>query len=115
MNKKEQKKHIVEIMHKDEELGMYDAYSGLPSVKSYEIKNMEKTAMKQMVDYLQDLMDKTTDESESYMLTAIWVNALLLMKREKEQIVNAVYDSMGTNFDPNMGRAELYYNEKFSK
>lgn len=32
---------------------------------------------------------------------------------EKEQIMNAVYDSMGTNFDPNMGRAELYYNTTF--
>jgi hypothetical protein len=34
---------------------------------------------------------------------------------EKEQIMNAVYDSMGTNFDPNMGRAELYYNETYNK
>jgi hypothetical protein len=34
---------------------------------------------------------------------------------EKEQIMEAVYDSMGTNFDPNMGRAELYYNEKYGK
>ena len=32
---------------------------------------------------------------------------------EKEQIMKAVYDSMGTNLDPNMGRAELYYNETF--
>lgn len=32
---------------------------------------------------------------------------------EKEQIMKAVYDSMGTNFDPNWGRAELYYNETF--
>jgi hypothetical protein len=32
---------------------------------------------------------------------------------EKKQIMKAVYDSMGTNFDPNMGRAELYYNETF--
>ena len=31
----------------------------------------------------------------------------------KQQIMKAVYDSMGTNFDPNMGRAEQYYNEKF--
>lgn len=30
---------------------------------------------------------------------------------EKQQIMNAVCDSMGTNFDPNMGRAEQYYNE----
>ena len=32
---------------------------------------------------------------------------------EKEQIMKAVYDSMGTNFDPNIGRAELYYNENY--
>jgi hypothetical protein len=30
---------------------------------------------------------------------------------EKNQIMKAVYDSMGTNLDPNMGRAEQYYNE----
>lgn len=34
---------------------------------------------------------------------------------EKEQIMQAVYDSMGTNFDPNWGRAELYYNETYNK
>jgi hypothetical protein len=34
---------------------------------------------------------------------------------EKEQIIKAVYDSMGTNFDPNMGRAEQYYKEKYGK
>jgi hypothetical protein len=32
---------------------------------------------------------------------------------EKQQIMKAVYDSMGTNFDPNMGRAEQYYNETY--
>jgi len=34
---------------------------------------------------------------------------------EKEQIMKAVYDSMGTNFDPNIGRAELYYSETYGK
>jgi hypothetical protein len=32
---------------------------------------------------------------------------------EKQQVIKAVYDGMGTNFDPNMGRAEQYYNETF--
>jgi hypothetical protein len=32
---------------------------------------------------------------------------------EKQQIIKAVYDSMGTNLDPNMGRAEQYYNETY--
>jgi len=34
---------------------------------------------------------------------------------EKQQIMKAVYDSMGTNFDPNLGRAEQYYNETYKK
>jgi hypothetical protein len=33
---------------------------------------------------------------------------------EKEQIIKAVYDSMGTNLDPNLGRAEQYYNETYN-
>jgi hypothetical protein len=33
---------------------------------------------------------------------------------EKQVIMKSVYDGMGTNFDPNMGRAELYYNETFN-
>jgi hypothetical protein len=32
---------------------------------------------------------------------------------EKQQIMKAVFDSMGTNLDPNIGRAELYYNETY--
>ena len=35
------------------------------------------------------------------------------VQMEKEQLIKAVYDSMGTNFDPNVGRAELYYNENY--
>jgi len=34
---------------------------------------------------------------------------------EKQQIMKAVYDSMGTNLDPNIGRAEQYYNEIYNK
>jgi hypothetical protein len=33
------------------------------------------------------------------------------LELEKQQIIKAVYDSMGTNLDSNMGRAEQYYNE----
>ena len=33
----------------------------------------------------------------------------------KQQIMKAVYDSMGTNLDANMGRAEQYYNEIYKK
>ena len=34
---------------------------------------------------------------------------------EKQQIIKAAYDNMGNNFDPNMGRAEQYYNETFKQ
>jgi len=34
---------------------------------------------------------------------------------EKKQIMEAAYYSMGTNFDSNMGRAELYYNKTYGK
>ena len=34
---------------------------------------------------------------------------------EKQQIMKAVFDSMGTNLEPNMGRAEQYYNETYNK
>jgi len=34
---------------------------------------------------------------------------------EKEQIMKAVYDGMKSNFDSNIGRAELYYNENYGK
>jgi len=34
---------------------------------------------------------------------------------EKDQITQAVYDGMKSNFDANMGRAELYYNENYGK
>ena len=47
---------------------------------------------------------------------AITYNAIQQAKQmEKEQIMKAVYDSMGTNFDPNMRRAEQYYNETYGK
>lgn len=35
------------------------------------------------------------------------------LELEKQQIEKAVYDSMGTNLDPNIGRAEQYYNETY--
>jgi hypothetical protein len=36
-------------------------------------------------------------------------------EKEKEQIIDAAYEFMGTNFDSNRGRAKEYYNEKYLK
>ena len=38
-----------------------------------------------------------------------------LLEVEKQQIMQAAYDNMGNNFDPNMGRAEQCYNETFKQ
>ena len=45
-----------------------------------------------------------------------WYSILRKAKEiEKGQIMKAVYDSMGTNLDPNMGRAEQYYRETYEQ
>ena len=55
------------------------------------------------------LMDKLFDPSTMVKEQIQWFEEA--KELEKQQIMKAVYDSMGTNFDPNMGRAEQYYNE----
>jgi hypothetical protein len=58
--------------------------------------------MKTAVDYLEERM-------ECGGIT--WEDIQQAKEMEKQQIMKAVYDSMGTNLDPNIGRAEQYYNE----
>ena len=73
-----------------------------------------KTPMQQMLELLEELLDsKPTRADRSRLATAI-AKAKELIKVEKEVIVKAVYDGMGKNFDPTMGRAEMYYNETFN-
>jgi hypothetical protein len=61
--------------------------------------------MKTAVEWLVANLDIDLVDSDWYIEKA--------KEMEKQQIIKAVYDSMGTNFDPNMGRAEQYYNETF--
>ena len=73
-----------------------------------------KTPMQQMLELLEELLDsKPTRADRSRFETAI-AKAKELMKLEEQVIVKAVYDGMGKNFDPNMGRAELYYKSTFN-
>jgi hypothetical protein len=63
------------------------------------------------VEWLVDWMDKN-----QYFIGNDLIQAVEQAKEmEKKQITEAAYDSMGTNFDPNMGRAELYYNDTYGK
>lgn len=63
----------------------------------------QQTAMQQMYEELM--------AHEYTIPISLIVKCNELIDVEKEQIMKAVYDGMGTNFDPNMGRAEQYYKE----
>jgi hypothetical protein len=74
-------------------------------------------AQQTAVSWLKDMLEWNYGDPQ--MLEITWANLDDLLERakqmEKEQIMKAVYDSMGTNFDPNWGRAEMYYNETYNK
>jgi len=75
------------------------------------IKPLNQNKMKQTaVQWFYDKINGMDTAVSIYGFLEIFDQA---KEMEKEQIMQAVYDSMGTNFDPNMGRAELYYNEKY--
>ena len=75
----------------------------------------KQTAVENIIEQQRNLLNDLKfgaieiDEYE-YFLFLVFDKAKAM---EKEQIMMAIYDSMGTNFDPNMGRAEQYYNETY--
>ena len=90
----------------------------LEQAKEMEKKQiMEQTAVEFLYDAIDnELIDFLENRIDIHELSVAMLEAKYKAKEmEKGQIMKAVYDSMGTNFDPNMGRAELYYNEKYGK
>jgi len=76
----------------------------------------QQTAVEWLQNQLKFSVFADREEGMTYLDSHILFEMLAKAKQmEKEQIMKAVYDSMGTNFDPNMGRAELYYNETYNK
>jgi hypothetical protein len=75
------------------------------------LKNVTMKNKQTAVEWLIDWMGKSQYFIGNDLLQAVEQAKAM----EKEQIMEAVYDSMGTNFDPNMGRAEQYYDEKYGK
>jgi hypothetical protein len=69
-------------------------------------------AQQTAIEWLYDQLYGTPRTLWEDQITKIFEQA---KEMEKRQIMKAVYDSMGTNFDPNMGRAEQYYNETYKK
>ena len=79
----------------------------------------QQTAVEWLIEQLVELDKELDGRRKSDDSTVIKINPTKIYEQakqmEKEQIMKAVYDSMGTNFDPNIGRAELYYNETYGK
>ena len=68
-----------------------------------------KTAMQLAIEHYEKL--SLQGSNQAYVVANFLKENFLEI--EKQQIMKAVFDSMGTNIDPNMGRAEQYYNETF--
>lgn len=67
---------------------------------------MKQTA----VDWLVDNLKPIYPNIEDYKLLIGLAKDI-----EKKQIVDASCEFMGTNFDPNRGRAQMYYEETYLK
>lgn len=76
-----------------------------------------KTPVQEFVDELKnELRISTLPEEREYNsgLRAALVMAEGMLEKEKEAIQQAFYEGMlCQRFDPNMGRAEVYYTENF--
>jgi hypothetical protein len=72
-----------------------------------------KTAMQEMIQNIIDIESKTYNQEQLYMLTSLKVSALILLEKEKEQIVDA-YTEGYSNYDSEM-TSEEYYNQYDNK
>ena len=73
-----------------------------------------KTAMTEMIQNIIDIESKTYNQEQLYMLDALKVSALILLEKEKEQIINAhglkYYDIGEVTIT-----GENYYNQTYNQ
>ena len=77
-----------------------------------------KTAIQELIDWFDvkiEILENEYSMSIASGIRAAKMEAEKLLEKEKEQIIDSAYEFMGTNFDSNRGRAELYYEETFNK
>ena len=70
-----------------------------------------KTAMQEMLLNIEAVEAITTDQEQIYMLTHLKVGALVLFKKEKEQII----DASNSAFEDKTTWGERYYNQTFNQ
>jgi len=70
-----------------------------------------KTPMQELIDWINDYQTEATTIYKS----AVTAKAKELLKKEKKAIQQAFHEGMFCQrFDPNMGRAKMYYDETFN-
>jgi hypothetical protein len=73
----------------------------------------KQTAMQELIKEMESLKTNKPYVNPQNALRDCISLAYLKLGMEKKQIVNAACEFMGTTFDPNMGRAELYYKQTY--
>jgi hypothetical protein len=76
---------------------------------------MSKSAMQEMLLNIESIESKTTNQEQLYMLTSLKVSAMVLLEKEKEQMLDAI---MFHNTDPYSNLkiyAEQYLNIKYNQ
>lgn len=75
-----------------------------------------KTPMQELIDKLYELSEMHASDMYKAGMRDAAIIAETMLEKEKEAIQSAFYEGMlCQRFDPNMGRAEIYYNENFNK
>ena len=74
-----------------------------------------KTAIQEMIQSINDIESKTIDQEQIYMLTALEIAALILLEKEKEQILAAYNNgSQDMALRDEYNPAE-YYNQTYNQ
>lgn len=74
-----------------------------------------QTSMQEMIQNIIDIESKTYNQEQLYMLTSLKVTALMLFKKEKEQIENAYWASYKEGQYSGDKTAEEYYDETYNQ
>ena len=74
--------------------------------------------MKEMIQNIIDIESKTYNQEQLYMLTALKVTALMLLEKEKEQIMDAHLNGQSDHhfsLESRMAEGEDYYKQIYNK
>jgi hypothetical protein len=75
-----------------------------------------KTPMQELIDKLYELSEMHASDMYKAGMRDAAIIAEMMLEKEKEAIQSAFYEGMlCQRFDPNMGRAEMYYIDTFEK